>query len=252
MPKTSYLKLVFALLFSFQSCSSNKYLSHPATPDFRIDGQRSEWAGRFEIPKKENFAIGVSNDKNYLYFAISSLDQGFERFLAVRGLTLWLDIKGGKRQQLGIRFKGRVPMNRHSRDRMDQLQMMQNSPGVRGDLDLIVIDDGKERMGPADLMATAGTTNGGLFIEYQVPLVLLGDDFDIEKTLGVGIHSTFERSKLRPQGQGGAIQGGGMGGQRGGGQGRGGGRPGMQGQRPDQTDLEVWIKVQLAVSQSGD
>jgi hypothetical protein len=127
---------------------------------------------------------------------------------------------------------------------------MRSNPTFNGDLDLIVVDDGRERLGPADLLAMAGTTDGGLFMEYQIPLILLGETFDANKVLGVGVISEFDMDQMSPQRPGG-MSGGSHGGKSGGGGGKGGGQGGgrggqsMQGSRPDQTNIDVWLKVQL-------
>ena len=263
MSKLINFGLITIFLFGLQACSGNKYLSQTANEEFRIDGERVEWAGRFEIPKKEDFGIGVSHTQNYLYVAISSLDRKFERQLAMRGLTIWVDAKGKKHEDLGLMFQSIMPMdrrpgspgNRPSRQSPSE-DLMRNASPFKGDLDLIVIDKkGRERLGPADLLATARSGDGGLFMEYQIPLALLGEDYEAGQILGVGISSEFDKSNMPAGGRGG-MSGGGMsgGGMSGGGRGGsgsgkmgggGGGRPGMQ-DRPDQTDLNVWLKVEFA------
>lgn len=262
MSKHMNYLLIMAVLLGLQSCSGTKYLSEPATADFRIDGEQLEWAGRFEIPKNEKFAVGISHDKNYLYVAINSMDRSFERQLAMRGLTIWVDARGKKHEDLGFKFQSLIPMDRrpgsseNRRSRMGagerDASMFRNASPFNGDLDLIIVDaKDRERLGPADLLAVAFSGDGGFFMEYQIPLALLGQDYAPGQPLGVGINSAFDKSNLPAGGRGG-MSGGGMssggrggsgGGKRGGGQ--GGGRPGMQGDRPDQTDLDVWIKVEF-------
>jgi hypothetical protein len=87
-------------------------------------------------------------------------------------------------------------------------------------------------------------------MEYQIPLILLGETFDANKVLGVGVISEFDMDQMSPQRPGG-MSGGSHGGKSGGGGGKGGGQGGgrggqsMQGSRPDQTNIDVWLKVQL-------
>ncbi|MCF7825142.1 MAG: hypothetical protein K9M55_11620 [Candidatus Marinimicrobia bacterium] len=258
MIKKFKLAGLMILLLTLNVCSSNSYLSQAATADFRNDGDRIEWAGRFQIPDDESFAMAISNDKNYLYVALSSIQRDFQRQLAKNGLTLWIDVKGGKRQNLGIKFDGRIPSgrrrdvyqrgqnqidgSRQSDSRFDDMKMFE------GDLVLIVIDTkaGKS-LGPADLLATGSSEDGSLFIEYQIPLALLGDKFDPSKKLGLGFESTFERPALedRPAGMSSGMGGGrgGMDGEMMDGGHRPGGRPGTG---MGQNSLDVWMKVQLA------
>jgi len=254
---------LLSLVIILSACSSNAYLSQKATNDFRTDGLRSEWTGRFQIPEGESFALGVSHDKNYVYVAISSIDKGFQRRIALGGLTLWLDVKGGKRQNLGIKFEGtaserkRPGAYQREQYKVDGRQSRgMNSaplPIIDGDLTLILIDTkaGKS-LGPADLMASANSDNETLFVEYQIPLAILGADFDIQKKLGLRIVSTSTKPNMREGHSGGmkgGLEGGGQGGRsggRGGGQ-RGGGRQagGPSGTDMGQNDLDVWMKIKL-------
>ncbi len=256
------LLLILPVLLGLQACTSTRYVSQAANTDMRIDGHPDEWAGRFEIPKGEDFAMGISHDKNYLYVAINSMDRTFERQLAMRGLTIWVDARGKERETLGVRFQSLIPMDRHpgtsgnrssSNSDTDRQDLFRTRSPFKGDLDLIVVDgSGRERLGPADLLATAMAGAGGLVLEYQIPLALLGEDYEAGQRLGVGLSSEFHRSNL-PAGSRGGMSGGGLsaggrgamsgGGKRGGG--HSGGQPGMQG-RPDQTDLDVWFKVEFA------
>jgi len=248
------------LLFTLNACSGNAYLSQAATADFRNDGDRVEWTGKFQIPDDENFAVALSNDKNYLYVALSSIQKDFQRQLAKNGLTIWIDVKGGKRQNLGIKFDGRIPSGKRrdvyqrGQDQSDDSRQSDSKFNdikmFDGDLILIVIDTkaGKS-LGPADLLATASSEDGTLFIEYQIPLALLGENYDPMKKLGLGFESTFERLAMedRSAGMNGGM-GGGRGGMDGGQMGGGGRRPGGQsGSRMGQNSLDVWMKVQLAL-----
>ena len=247
------------LVFIMNACSSNAYLSQVASTDFRIDGQRSEWTGRFQIPKGEKFALGVSHDKNYLYVAVSSIDRGLQRQLALNGLTIWLDAKGRKRQNLGFKFEGMISGGQRpdryqrgqyqdagSRGRDSRFNL---SKMFKGDLTLIMLDaKAGKSLGPADLLATANSQDETLFIEYQIPLALLGEDFDMNKKLGLGLESISDRPAMAG-GRAGGMSGGGMGGKSGGmngGQRGGGHQPGSPSRSGmGQNDLEVWMKIQL-------
>ena len=255
MNKTLNISVLITLLLILNACSSTTYLSHVATEEFRTDGQRSEWTGRFQIPEGEKFALGLSHNKNYLYVAISSIDQDFRRQLAMGGLVLWLDAKGGKRQDLGIKFEGIVSGEKRSgasrrgqqRSNQDRERRLELPNMFDGDLTLIVTETkaGKS-LGPADLLASANSIDETIFIEYQIPLAMLGDEFNMDE-LGLGLESTIERPAISGgrsggmnSGMGGGQRGGrsgGMGGGKSGGGQRGGGSPGSG---MDQNDIEVW------------
>lgn len=250
---------VICSVITMNACSGNAYLSQKATQDFRADGQRSEWTGRFQIPEDESFALGVSHDKNYIYVAISSIDKDFQRQLALRGFTLWLDSKGAKHKNLGLQYEGAMAKGRrpgaYKREQSQgggQLRRKDNSAGlsgIQGDLTIVVIDTkaGKS-LGPADLLASATSDNETLFIEFQIPLAMLGERFDKNKKLGLGIVSVSERPDMR-DGQNAGMQSGPRGRSGGMGSGRqGGGRqsgvPSRSGM--GQNDLDVWMRIQLA------
>ncbi|NQV29742.1 MAG: hypothetical protein HQ508_02540 [Candidatus Marinimicrobia bacterium] len=256
--------LLIVLILSLSNCSSNKYLVQPTEAVVLIDGYQVEWMGRFQIPRDQNFALGMSSNRNYLYLALTSMDRDFQRQLALGGLTVWLDIKGGKQEKLGIKYQKidlgnrrqqRLEVNSERGYRSDREEGLSGKLTIPdGDMDLTVINEkGRERLGPADLLATCGTKDGSLFIEYQIPLVLLSSDFDFTRILGLGIQSVFERpdrTKSGPEsmsgGGRGGMQGGRSGGQMGGGgHSQGGNRPSGS-SKVGQADVEVWVKVQFA------
>ncbi len=261
MGKKSNIVALISMLLILNACSGNVYLSQGGTGDFRMDGYRNEWIGRFQIPDGEKFALGLSNDKNYLYVAISSIDEGFQRQITKDGLTLWLDAKGGKRQILGIKYEGLNPQMRRPRTYQNQPDKSQGTRETgfgrenmfENDLTLIVIDTKAGRsLGPADLIATGNSIDETLFLEYQIPLTLLGDGFNTQKKLGLGIRSSLESpsqgvgraSGMSDGGRGGRAgrSEGGRGGQKAGGGARSGGPSGAN---RDQHELDVWIRVQL-------
>lgn len=251
----NFVALAFTALL-IAGCGSPAYVSQKAGQEFLTDGEKVEWQGRFQIPDGENFALGVSHSKNYLYIAINSIDRDFRRQIARGGLTLWLDVKGGKRENLGIKFEGMSPQGRRSGDTKRSIHESENYDGggqeydrpsmFEGDLNLVVMDTKKGKsLGPADLLATINSIDETLFIEYQIPLLLLGEEFSLEK-LGLGLESSNARSGMsggRPGGMGAGGRGGGMSGGMGAG-GRGGGRPGgPPSGGMHQGGIEVWLKV---------
>jgi len=259
MSKHLQLAAALVLLIGLQACTSSQYLSTPAGPDFLIDGQATEWTGRFKIPKHAKFAVAVSYDRNYLYLALNSRDRGFEKQLAIGGLKVWLDPQGKKHNKLAVEFKGRTPNNRNvmrqGGHRSMRSERLEGEPrGLRGDLELIIVEAGRERLGPADLLAVANSGSGGLFIEYQIPRTLLGSMDTDQDVIGIGLESSIERPEGLAGDRRGLSRGGGMsmaggnpmGGHQGGG-GRGSGT--MSGGRSSQLDeVDIWLKVQMGTS----
>jgi len=253
MSKKKSIVLLIGACIILSGCSSHSYISQRADADHRIDGHRGEWTGKFQIPDKENFALAISNDKNYLYLAISSIDKSFQRRLAKDGLSIWLDVKGGKRQNLGIQFEGTSTGRRrhdiNQRDPSNRKSLAyENLKLPDGDLTLIVIDkQAGKSLGPADLLGAANSADETLFIEYQIPFSMLGTNFDKKSKLGLGLESSSVRPSLSNHSEG--MRRGGRGGMAAGmnqdqrGSGR---RPGSpQSIGAGTKDIDLWMKIQL-------
>lgn len=251
---------IMLVIMMVTGCSSNAYVSQQASQEFITDGKKNEWQGRFNIIDGQSFALGVSHSKNYLYVAINSIDRDFMRQISMGGLTLWLDVKGGNRENLGIKFEGALPGERRSgMSRRDTYGYDEEtgagfrtdrSSALDGDLTLIVMDkkEGKS-MGPADLLASINSIDETLFIEYQIPLSMLGQDFNMAK-LGLGLESRMDRPGMSGGRPGGMKAGGGRSGGMSSGGGRAGGMGGSrQGGPPSgamsQAGIEVWAKIEF-------
>ena len=177
------------------NCSSQLYISHWASPEALIDGQRKEWKGLFQVLEKENFAIAVAHDANYLYVAITSIHAAFSRQVAHYGLTIWLDPDGKNRQSLGISFPGQQTKAGHSHRAFHHLKSGPTEFHIAGDMDLTLRDTRTGlREVPPDLLATVGSEDPGLFIEYQIPLTLLRDSRKLKK-LSLGLTTQHERHR---------------------------------------------------------
>jgi len=254
---TRFSTIVVTTLFLL-SCSSPSYLSRPASVEALTDGNPDEWSGRFAVQKEAPFALAVSHSKNYLYIAITSMEREFKQQVSRQGLTLWLDTKGRKSQVLGIKFEGALPKGRPGSSQMrsrsndlardpESFQALDTSL-LEGDLTLIVIDKEEgQSLGPADLLASSSLKDGKLLLEYQIPITLLGRQFDREK-LGLGIVSGNDAPGRGDRPRGGMRPGGGthggMAGGMSGGPGMGG--PPSGGMRPDRQQIDTWVKVKFS------
>lgn len=272
MKRAPHVFTFFLLALMLGSCSRALQMeSLPAATEIEIDGFRNDWAGQFSVPKYQKFAIAVSHSKNYVYLAMSSLDRTFMWQINVSGFTIWMDPSGKKKEVVGLRYIGRMGEFRSrwrstsekpglGRD-LDQGILgaeggRQGLGPLKGELDLIILDkDKRQRLGPPDLLASASSNEDGLFIEFQIPLSLLGKDYVSGEPLGIGFISEFERSDGakggagRDQMDGGDMPGGRgqMGGDRSGGMGRqqSVGRPAGGAGSLSQNDVDFWMKVSL-------
>lgn len=103
--------------------------------------------------------FGILNDNNSLYLRLSTRDRNLQRQLLVLDFTVWFDIKGGKKKNMGLHFpigiqgSGMQMMGRGRRTSQDdevvQLQkMLEDSqqdieiigPGKKERITLLVSD----------------------------------------------------------------------------------------------------------------
>lgn len=258
--KIQYIRIltITVSMISVISCSSTQYLSQPTTTTFAIDGERNEWDGRFETPENEKFAVGVGHDDSYLYLAFISMDPSFKRSVLGGGYTIWLDVKGGKKEDLGLKFKSnmanraRGPQNTNRVKHDEEGNRLKPPlPDIDPNMELIVVEEGNERLGPADLIASNYLDENELFIEVQIPMNLLGE-LDLNTELGVGFESNLQAMRPDSRPRSGGVSGGMQGGRQGG---RSGGRKGGQSGRPNQSmvseEIKTWLKVQFAGDTTG-
>jgi hypothetical protein len=69
----------------------------------KIDGIPLEWKGSTTWVQSPNVAVGVKNDKDYLYLCVSSPVREIAAQIAMRGFVVWLDPEGKKGKSFGIR-----------------------------------------------------------------------------------------------------------------------------------------------------
>jgi hypothetical protein len=72
--------------------------------EIAIDGSLAEWTELASFAKDVPFSIGVRNDGEDLYVALSSSDPSVPSLLARRGLIIWFDAEGGTKKRFGIRY----------------------------------------------------------------------------------------------------------------------------------------------------
>ncbi len=241
--------------------------SQRVTQNILINGHDDDWEGQMQIIEKTGVAIGIRNDDDYLYLALSPLNRGMAMQWMTAGLTVWLDSTGGKNKRFGIHFPiglsdlGIPPM------------IMMGMPGERDTKrdnplekmsdrlleEVEIIGPGKydkQRIGTKEsttLQVRLTHNPNGMFYELRIPLQ--NDPRNVcaintrpGKNLGIGLETgKMERGRgMPPMGEGG------LGGP------RGGGRPGgsRSGGRPPEMEraepLSVWISTTLSESLKRD
>jgi hypothetical protein len=99
-----FLLLFFILLSFFSGCTNLEMDSLWLDRVITIDGSDAEWENAKAYVEKANVSIGAFNDGNFLYLCLLSMDRRIEGQIMRRGLTVWLDPKGGRNKSFGIHF----------------------------------------------------------------------------------------------------------------------------------------------------
>jgi hypothetical protein len=77
--------------------------------DIVIDGRNDEWQGALGYLGDPVVALGFLNDASGLYVCIATNVPALSKGLLQRGMTVWIDPKGGKKKTLGIRLAPTAP-----------------------------------------------------------------------------------------------------------------------------------------------
>jgi hypothetical protein len=273
--KTMILTSAFILiLLLFTGGQSKDSSVRWADNKIASDGQIDDWG---EIPlnyfEDEQVTLGLSNDSTNLYILFRFNKIEWTHVIRMSGLTLWVDPKGKKKKEFGIRYRGGPTM--------EELRELQNSDGEGSESEMpsemrkrmksrmnenastfAIIDNKAEQIVPISEDGSAGPSVGyaspdGFFCyEFKVPLEIISADFyGITMTPGqkvaIGVQWGGMGDKKRPEGM--SMRGGGMGGGRGGG--KGGGRGGGMSERrlsDMPKEQKIWIKTKLATGESGE
>lgn len=239
--------------------------------DIIIDGNEDDWSGRQVYIEAIKGAIGVANDSEYLYVAISTQREDLMMKILMAGFSVWMNGDGDKDREFGIRYPNLRPPKpvgerepsgtapRESPDLESILAILDTSTaqpmlvGIDGTIIQRLSSDGT-----AHAAAAMAQRHGRLIFEFSVPLAatavhpraigtLLGEKFSLGLATAK-LAMDDSRRKMMPEGMGdgpmGGMGGGPMGGMGGGMRpgGRGPGGEGMERAKP----FELWTKVTLA------
>lgn len=163
------------------------------------DGSTSEWpANKFEQEKGTNTKYGVDNDSKNLYIAMIIPDVRTQIKIMAQGMTLYVDVKGKKREGKGILF----PINKNGGSFFTKSGKENEKPDmklIRSILGINLLsmqlfgftgEEGKEQ----DLMLLSSANiqfswddNDIMYVEYGIPLSLFGDNTSLnQKTISLG------------------------------------------------------------------
>ena len=260
--------IVFAYLIAPTATQASDLTSFWTHEPITVDGEVTDWDS---IPTvyldDEGVVVGICNDSINVYIMYRFRDAKSLRAIRMTGLKVWLDAKGKKKKDFGIRYNGGPTFSEiHELTGTDEEDFFSNmSPERRermmqrmsGDREqFTVIYRGKEQRetiptngsrGPAVSFASS---DGFIAYEFSIPLQTsdygtFGIGAQPDEKIGIG--SEWGGRRERGDGEGDMMGMGRGGGGRGGDS--GGGRRGSRGggdrmQMPEKQ--EFWFKTKLA------
>jgi hypothetical protein len=252
-----------------------------------IDGNVDDWSG---LPttflEDKGAVVGLANDSENLYVQIRFRDAMWARVIHRTGITIYLDSKGGKSKDAGIKFVGGPTMSeiREASPRKEDQGQRQNENGrfgregmnperMRGRNDTVFTYFNKKGLIDARIgiegangpKVAWGIDHGFYVYEFSIPLAKskvrdYGLGLEPGKKLGFGAEWGGRPEGMRGEGgphfsgTGFPGEGGGMMGGNDGDEGGRMGRPGERGERPGGEQMQnafqkqdFWIKTKLAV-----
>jgi hypothetical protein len=264
MKKPDRAIILLSLLYLsvlISGCNNIEFISNWRDREINIDGYDTEWHGSLLSLEKGKMALGICNDKEYLYICSVVSDREIKRQTMRLGLTVWFDADGGADKSFGINFPigmqgERLPMieRRESGGSFDEEQLFQQ---MTGEMEIIgpEKDERFKTLAPGTngIEARLSHSDGRLVYELKIPLAINAQHSYAIKTytgkeIGIGLEVTapnMDKIKER-KGKNGMP-------------GRGGTPPvGMQGggERPRggssmQETLKLWATVKLASAATG-
>ncbi len=86
------------------SASKNTLTSGWRDRDIKIDGFNDDWPTLSSFSEDTRFSIGLANDEQFLYVALSTNDRATSLQALHQGLIVWFDAEGGKKKRFGIEY----------------------------------------------------------------------------------------------------------------------------------------------------
>ncbi|MBK7142873.1 MAG: hypothetical protein IPH75_12415 [bacterium] len=105
---TIYTLIIFLFLAAASSwAGSDKISSRFAVNPITIDGRYDDWKDHpTTFLEEQKAVIAVANDADNLYLLFRTNDPRWVRTIAMSGLTVYLDPKGGKKKDFFVKFIG--------------------------------------------------------------------------------------------------------------------------------------------------
>jgi protease II len=257
--KTTFLSSIIINLLLI-SCGSSKQTAYPVT-----SYDQTKQSISTVIDKDNKLGYTITKDNSHLYVTINTQDKITQLKMMRNGVTIFFDDEGKKNKHLSVEYPiakenqtrdiEKIKKTRENGNQQEILQKMLASLGN----DIKIIENEEERIINKELNNERISVDHkispeGLSYTLKVPLSYVQSQSET-KSIGLSIQGMKRPNTIngmtsaggRPSG---AMRGGGM---RGGGKPGGmGKRPGGRGAKPDmdqikalQSDIEIWIPIEL-------
>ena len=106
--RSFFLILLASLLITAFAQAGNEKIATAWIPStITVDGDPSDWPdGQINFFPDDEYAIGTANDSSHLYIVFRFRNPEWVRSIRMTGLTIWLDAKGKKKEQLALKYNG--------------------------------------------------------------------------------------------------------------------------------------------------
>jgi len=251
--KTSFITgLILTLLLA--SCSGSK-------PVYKVSDRETKSTAAIATIYDNNAKLGytISKDNSHLYIALNTKEKAIQLKMMRNGVSIFFDKEGKKSRDYGVQY----PVSKNNQalniEEMKQMKEQGNQERVIGNglgrlgTDILIIENGDERVVNKELnnesiMVSHQMSLDGLAYTLKVPLSYIKT---VSNSPSVGIViKGMQRPEMGNRPSGGMRSGGskmGGSGMRGGGGGSGGsgGRPDMSQIQELQSDINIWITLEI-------
>jgi len=101
---SAFLLVLFFSFLMHMNCSTLQLESTWKDRDITLDGKGGDWLGSKYYFEDVAISIGLINDAQYLYVSMMTENPMIRAQIMRKGLTVWLDPKGGKNKTFGIKY----------------------------------------------------------------------------------------------------------------------------------------------------
>ncbi len=115
--KVLFSVMIFILLARCSTFKTHNVVSNWLNRQIVVDGKADDWKGAQFFLEEEQLLLGFLNDQDFLYISFIAESPSSLAQIMMGGLTVWIDPKGGKEKNWGVKYplgagQGRMPFGR--------------------------------------------------------------------------------------------------------------------------------------------